>query len=164
VVDDASSDGSAELAARYADLVLRSPGPRAAAATRNLSAERAQSAARVFIEADVSVHPDGAAPLGRDFGSRGRRCRCLRRLRYCATRRDWYRTTATRCITTSTCSPGDAETFWTGGGVIRREVFAGLGGFDETLASLEDIDLGYRARALGHRILLQPDIQGTHRT
>jgi hypothetical protein len=27
---------------------------------------------------------------------------------------------------------------------------------------LEDIDLGYRVRALGHRILLRPEIQGTH--
>jgi hypothetical protein len=35
-------------------------------------------------------------------------------------------------------------------------------GFGETMRQLEDIDLGYRVRALGHRILLRPEIQGTH--
>lgn len=36
------------------------------------------------------------------------------------------------------------------------------GGYGETMRQLEDIDLGYRVRALGHRILLRPEIQGKH--
>jgi hypothetical protein len=47
-------------------------------------------------------------------------------------------------------------------GAIRRRVFMAAGEFDEAMHQLEDIDLGYRVRALGHRILLQPEIQGTH--
>jgi hypothetical protein len=57
---------------------------------------------------------------------------------------------------------GEAETFWAGLGAIRRWVFVAAGEFDETMRQLEDIDLGYRVRALGHRILLRPEIQGTH--
>ena len=59
-------------------------------------------------------------------------------------------------------SAGEAETFWTGCGAIRREAFAAAGGFDETIHQLEDVELGYRARALGYCILLRPEIQGTH--
>jgi GT2 family glycosyltransferase len=60
---------------------------------------------------------------------------------------------------------GDAVTFWAGFGAIRAAAFARCGGFDETeyvKASVEDIDLGYRLSALGHRIVLRPEIQGRH--
>jgi hypothetical protein len=57
---------------------------------------------------------------------------------------------------------GEAETFWAGLGAVRRSAFMAAGEFDETMSQLEDIDLGYRLRALGYRILLQPEIQGTH--
>jgi hypothetical protein len=40
-------------------------------------------------------------------------------------------------------SRGDAETFWTGFGAIRRGVFAEAG-FDRTAQPIEDIELGYR--------------------
>jgi hypothetical protein len=60
---------------------------------------------------------------------------------------------------------GDAETFWAGCGAVRRAVFAEAGMYDEwrfPRPQIEDIDLGYRIRALGHRIVLRPEIQGTH--
>jgi len=47
---------------------------------------------------------------------------------------------------------------------MRREVFLELGGFDESYArpSIEDIELGSRLYAAGHRIDLNPSIQVTH--
>jgi len=56
---------------------------------------------------------------------------------------------------------GEAVTFWTGLGAIRREVFKQCGGLDEQ-ERLEDVEFGYRMTALGHRILLDPEIEGTH--
>jgi GT2 family glycosyltransferase len=58
----------------------------------------------------------------------------------------------------------DATTFWAGLGAVRAPVFAAVGGFDPRFAhpSVEDIDLGYRIRAAGFRIVLEPAIQGTH--
>ncbi len=62
-------------------------------------------------------------------------------------------------------APGDAGTFWTGCGAVRREAFEAVGGFDVArfpLPSIEDIDLGYRLRAQGGRIALDPGIRATH--
>ena len=62
-------------------------------------------------------------------------------------------------------SPGPAQTFWAGLGAVRRERFDAVGGFDaERFAapSVEDIDLGMRLRAAGGRIVLDPEIRGTH--
>jgi GT2 family glycosyltransferase len=163
VVDDASSDGSPELASRFANLVLRSPEPRGAAATRNLGAARASGPVLVFIDADVSVHPDVlrrfAEILDREpdvaaiFGAYDTRPVAPGLV-------SQYRNLLHHYVHLQ--SPGEAETFWTGCGAMRREVFAEIGGFTETQASLEDIELGYRARARGYRILLRPEIQGTH--
>jgi hypothetical protein len=58
----------------------------------------------------------------------------------------------------------EAWTFWAGCGAIRREIFLAAGGFDEsyTRPCVEDIDLGFRLRARGRRIDLDPAIQVTH--
>ena len=61
-------------------------------------------------------------------------------------------------------SPGEAQTFWCGLGAVRANVFRLVSGFDERFSrpSVEDIDLGYRIRAEGWRILLDPGIEGKH--
>jgi hypothetical protein len=59
----------------------------------------------------------------------------------------------------------DASTFWAGCGAIRRTVFEDVGGFDEKRfprPSIEDIELGYRLRQAGYRILLDKSLQGKH--
>ncbi len=60
---------------------------------------------------------------------------------------------------------GEAETFWAGCGAVRLDAFRRVGGFDTARfprPQIEDIDLGYRLRDRGGRILLDPRIQGTH--
>lgn len=59
-------------------------------------------------------------------------------------------------------SPGEAATFWTGLGAVRRTAFAEIGGFDPDRRYLEDVDLGMRLSAEGHRVILDPAIQGKH--
>jgi hypothetical protein len=58
-----------------------------------------------------------------------------------------------------------AHTFWTGCGMIRRQVFLDFGGFDPRLyprPAIEDIELGYRLTKAGHRIILARDVLATH--
>ncbi len=61
-------------------------------------------------------------------------------------------------------SRSEAWTFWAGCGAIRREVFAAMRGFEESYSRpcVEDIELGLRLRAAGHRIDLNRRIQVTH--
>jgi GT2 family glycosyltransferase len=166
VVDDSSQDQSAEVAAPYADRLVRLVGaPSGPAVARNRGADAARGDALVFVDADVCVHPDvlrqvleiferdskvsavfGAydlAPAARGLISQ------YRNLLHCYVhQRD----------------AGDAVTFWAGCGAVRADVFARCGGFDEGRGgeALEDIELGYRMSALGHRIVLCPEIQGRH--
>lgn len=59
---------------------------------------------------------------------------------------------------------GDARTFWAGLGAMRTAVFLAVGGYDARFRrpSVEDIDLGYRLTAAGHRIAIDPDLNGKH--
>ena len=59
----------------------------------------------------------------------------------------------------------EASTFWSGCGAVRKEAFLSAGGFDVvkyTRPSIEDIELGYRLRKAGGKILLIPELQSTH--
>ena len=59
----------------------------------------------------------------------------------------------------------EASTFWAGCGAVRKTAFLEIGGFDVetyTRPSIEDINLGYRLRGEGGRILLLPDLLGKH--
>ncbi len=59
----------------------------------------------------------------------------------------------------------NAVTFWAGCGAVRKAVFDRAGGFDEsryTRPSIEDIELGYRMKRMGCRILLDKALQVKH--
>lgn len=59
-------------------------------------------------------------------------------------------------------SSAEASTFWTGCGAIHKKVFELIGGFDQNLFFIEDIELGYRIRKKGYRILLDKGLQVKH--
>lgn len=62
-------------------------------------------------------------------------------------------------------SPGPATTFWAGLGAVRRDAFLAAGGFDSerfTRPSVEDIELGMRLSESGAKLVLDPEIRGTH--
>jgi GT2 family glycosyltransferase len=58
----------------------------------------------------------------------------------------------------------EASTFWSGCGAVRRAAFLEVGGFDEGFGepSIEDIELGGRLIAAGHRIRMVKDLQVQH--
>jgi hypothetical protein len=119
----------------------------------------------VFIDADVRLHPDAL----------GRMAAHLRRHPSAAALIGSYDDAPAEPHFVSQfknlfhhyvhqSSRREAWTFWTGCGAVRRQEFLAAGGFDESYArpSIEDIDLGFRLRARGLRIDLDPEVQVTH--
>ncbi|MGQ0713960.1 MAG: glycosyltransferase [Gemmatimonadaceae bacterium] len=168
VVDDASSDTTAHVARRYADRVVELPPerPLGPAYARNRGCDAARGEIIVFVDADVCVHADTLRrfaqlfaddpALSAAFGS------------YDATPTapglvSQYRNLLHHYAHQT--NGGDAQTFWAGCGAVRRDVFIDAGMFDEwhfPRPQIEDIELGARIRARGHRIALRPEIQATH--
>ncbi len=167
VVDDGSSDDTAAVAARWADAVVRLPGPpHGPAYGRNRGVEAALGDVLVFVDADVCVHPDTLRrfaelfsierDLAAAFGSYdaeppapGLVTQYRNLLHHYHHQRH----------------EGEAETFWAGCGAVRRAAFLNAGKFDEwhyDRPSVEDIELGHRLRAQGGRIALRPEIQCSH--
>lgn len=166
VVDDASTDGrTAATAERFGCRVLRLPRQGGPAAARNAGSAAAGGEVVFFTDADVVLHPSAigraADALARDrdvaavFGSYDERPGDSALIsRYRNLYHHWNHQAG---------SP-EASTFWSGCGAIRRDVLLAAGGFSESFArpSIEDIELGYRLRAAGHRIRLLKDMQCTH--
>ena len=61
-------------------------------------------------------------------------------------------------------SSTQVNTFWGACGIIKREVFIAIGGFDESFQqpSIEDIELGYRLAEKGYSIKLDKSLQVKH--
>ena len=58
VVDDNSTDDSAEYALRYADVVLKMEQNSGPAKARNRGAQESQAPLLLFLDADVLIYPD----------------------------------------------------------------------------------------------------------
>jgi hypothetical protein len=171
VVDDGSTDGSADRARDAGATVVRNAVPQGPAAARNRGAQAATAPLIFFLDADVAVDPQTLA-------------RALARFE-----RDPTLTALFGSYDDAPAAPGlvsqyrnllhhfvhqqghfvhdirPAHTFWTGCGTIRRAVFREFGGFDPRLyprPAIEDIELGYRLTRAGHRIVLARDVLVTH--
>jgi glycosyltransferase involved in cell wall biosynthesis len=169
VVDDGSTDGGRTIAAEFSmavRVVNLAEGPRGPAYARNRGAEASHGATLFFLDADIVVSPgalrrvanlfqertDVAAVFG-SYDSRPAAAGVVSR----------YRNLLHHFVHQN--GNREASTFWAGCGAIRRSVFEEIGGFDDkrfSRPSIEDIELGYRLRQSGYRILLDKRLQGTH--
>lgn len=164
VVDDGSNDGSIERAAARGVRILRTSGRQGPAEARNIGARAATGEIVFFLDADVCVHPDAVDrvvsaladpavdaiigsydedPSSPDFLSQ------YKNLMHCFVHQT---------------GSSEASTFWSGCGAIRRKVFLELSGFDANYArpAIEDIELGYRIREAGRRIVLDRELRARH--
>lgn len=165
VVDDTSTDGTAVIAAEMGTRVIPSGGRLGPGGARNVAAAQARGEILWFVDADVVVHDDAARQLQRAFGEPGVTAvfgsyddqppakNFLSQYKNLVHHFYHHR------------GRSEASTFWAGCGAVRKDPFLAVGGFDVvqyTRPSIEDIELGYRLRAAGGRILLWPALQGTH--
>jgi glycosyltransferase involved in cell wall biosynthesis len=169
VVNDGSTDGSEDIVARFADrirLLNLAEGPRGPAYARNRGAELARGEILFFVDADVLLGPGALRRVEHAFGERAEVAALFGS--YDATPAAGGLTSQYRNLLHHFVHQNgnpDASTFWAGCGAIRREVFERLGGFDYRRfprPSIEDIELGYRLKALGCLILLDKELQATH--
>lgn len=138
------------------------PGP---AWARNRGVADAAGDLLVFVDADVVVHADALARIRDRFAADASLAALFGA--YDDAPADPGLVSAFRNLLhhhVHAGAGGDATTFWTGLGAVRREAFAGVGGFDPhpRLHYIEDIDLGVRLGDAGRRIVLDPSVRGTH--
>lgn len=166
VVDDGSTDNSAELARNKGARVLEMAENSGPAGARNHAAGEVGGDILLFVDADVVVNPftlsEIAALFDKDpdiaalFGSYDDEPAEPNFL-------SQYRNLLHHFVHQN--SNREASTFWAGLGAIRREVFLEIDGFDcerFPIPSIEDIELGARLRKNGHRIILASEIQVKH--
>ena len=165
VVDDGSTDTTAEFARAQGATVMSSGGRKGPGGARNEAAKVAKGEILWFVDADVVVHPEAAQyvqaafhhddlvavfgsyddrPPGQNFGSQ-----------YKNLVHHHYHQHA----------DPEASTFWSGCGAVRKRQFLEIGGFDQAKfgqPSVEDVDMGYRLRAAGGHIRLDRRLLSTH--
>lgn len=165
VVDDASTDGSAAVAAARGVAVISQPSRRGPASARNAGAACARGALLVLLDADVVVAPDAlsraeaflsahpevaglsaiytAHSRVRGFGSR-----------YLNLKQRYFQLQL----------PALPDTAWTAFFAVRREAFVRCGGLDAAMhhPAADDLVLGSRLAASGARLAFRQDIEVEH--
>ena len=167
VVDDGSTDGSTSIARQVGARVLHVPdGPLGPAHARNQGVRAAKGSIIFFVDADVVLAPGALwrvvklfqqqPDLAAVFGSYDAQPAAPGVV-------SQYKNLLHHFVHQNGNSV--ASTFWAGCGAIRRSIFEEIGGFDDKRflrPSIEDIELGYRLRNAGYRIMLDKGLQGTH--
>jgi len=165
VVDDSSTDASTQIATKLGAKVIPTGGRVGPGAARNQAARMIKSAKLWFVDADVVVHDDAVAYIKQGFvssevvavfGSYDDQPAAQNFLSQYKNLVHHYYHSRGR---------SEASTFWAGCGVVKRLAFLEVGGFDVDKykrPSIEDIELGYRLREAGGRIMLIPGLKSTH--
>jgi GT2 family glycosyltransferase len=166
VVDDASNDDVSSTAARFGARFLRLARNAGPAAARNHGARHARGQILFFVDADIVVPNDAIGRIQTLFDSHGEIAAVFGS--YDARPAapglvSRYRNLLHHFVHQT--GKVEAATFWAGCGAVRRPAFDRVSGFDERRfphPSIEDIELGYRLRRAGYRILLDKSLQCMH--
>jgi len=165
VVADGETDGSWRMAEEFGVRILKIDTPSGPARARNVGAHTARGDILFFVDADVTMSQDALSRIAAAFQGNPKLAAVFGSYddepfetnflsQYKNLLHHYVHQTANR----------EASTFWAACGAIRREVFLTMGGFDEGYRrpSIEDIELGYRLKRAGHRILLLKALRVKH--
>jgi GT2 family glycosyltransferase len=165
VVDDGSEMDPEPVTSSFRCRLIRTGVRRGPGFARNLGASFCSGNVLLFIDSDVRVRPDTVQRVMRRFTEDPELATLIGSYdntpahpsflsQYRNLLHTWTHQTASE----------QASTFWGACGAIRADVFRQCGGFRATCAhpSTEDIELGYRLKAMGFRMALDHELTVTH--
>lgn len=166
VVDDHSPNDMHQQLQRFPVKVVRMSKQMGPAFARNRGVEAAKGDVLLFVDADVQIHPGTLEKVVRFFNEHPGTAACFGSYDDQLSAPNFisqYKNLLHHYIHQT--SSGEATTFWSGLGAIRKNIFIKVGGFNENyrLPSIEDIELGYRLLKAGYQISLVKSLQATHR-
>jgi len=162
VVDDCSTDGSAEIAEGYPVRLERLPQNSGPSVARNRGASLAEGDIIFFVDSDVAVAPDSSMQVKKFFSENPEQCAC-----------NGLFTTDCEELSWASCFDSlkfryffsrGPQTPFTSACAIRRDCFEHAGGFDESMrrAKADDIVLGWRMLQAGHTVGLNATLLSKH--
>jgi len=166
VIDDGSTDSSRDVIDRFAHdariLILDGHG-RGAAAALNLGIEHARYDLIAQVDQDVIVRAGWVRKLLAEL-----------KVAEVGAAQGQYRTTRSAPILERVMGRDledryarirgrDVDHVCTGNTVYRASALADVGPFDEQMGYGYDVDMSYRLKAAGHRLVLRRDAKATHR-
>ncbi len=162
VIDDCSGDSTRQNASKYAVRLLtmaKNGGPGVA---RNYGVRAARGELLFFTDADVTLCDGALARAVADMEEPG-----IDAVIGSYDDDPWVRTTVSQFKNLAhhyfhQHSGPRATTFWGACGLVRRELFLSVGGFDETYRGVMDVEFGYRLVSRGATIKLDPELQVKH--
>ncbi len=166
MVDDCSTDESVGIARQKGIKIHRLPEQSGPAIARNTGAKHARGHILLFVDSDIIVCRDTIALTVANFQSNpdivavfGSYDDAPGKDNFVSQYRNLFHHFQHQY------SGKDAFSFWAGCGAILKKIFDEIGGFDQEKyrkPCIEDIELGYRIRKKGYRILLDRHIQVKH--
>ena len=165
VAADRAPKETDRVAWRHGARVVWVTGRGGPAAARNQAAAATRSEVLIFIDADVVVPAKALHAMVREFAVNPTMAGVFGTYDDdpgCTNFFSQYKNLAHAYVHRS--ADRRARSFWAGFGGMRSEVFRSVGGFDErfTRPCIEDVDLGDRVSAVGHRVLIDRRLHACH--
>lgn len=158
-VDSGSSDRTVEVASGYPVRILRiDPEGANPASARNEGLRQASGEFVQFVDGDMILHPKWLIQALKYFEDQEVAC-VVGEVRELEPQKSMYNRWLD--LSWKTREFGFISSPW-GGGLFRRRVLLEIGGYDPTLVTAEEIELGYRLRRRGYKILSIPSPMAYH--
>ena len=166
VVDDCSTDSTPQVIHFHGARYIRTPHRIGPAGARNLGARHARGRILVFVDADVQVPPEALDLIAGNFARDPQLAAVFGSYDQAPAQPDFfsqYKNLVHHYVHQH--SHENTASFWTGCGAIRKDLFEEFRGFNVgqyPRPAIEDIELGHRLRASGHKVLLDKRLQVKH--
>ena len=158
VIDNASRDGSADVARSYGARVVTLDQPRVAE-LRNAGAAFASGEILAFVDADHEISSEWVDAAVSTFADS---TVAAAGAAYHAPPEGTWVQRAYGALRGTPRGRHDVEWLGSGNIAVRRTVFLAVGGFDTSLTTCEDVDLCNRLRGSGYRVVSDARMQSVH--